>query len=414
MPTRIPGSILRSAVRGTVLALLAVFVVAVGAAPAAAPAKVDGTWDATIRVKDADIPFRLRFSGPADAVKATYFDGELPVNASTSGGFASGRLHVEFPSYASRLDARLEGEELSGTLGAWPFEARRHVAAKASAGKAPSIAGVWEIPVDTEKGEKAWRLIVRQTPAETYATILRIDGDTGTISGGYANGAFHLSRFAGERPMLLTITPQADGTLDLAIAASSGRHALKALRPAAARAAGLVAPNDPTRHTSVRNSDEAFRFSGVELGGKAVTNADPRFKGKVVLVNVMGSWCPNCHDEAPFLAELDAKYRARGLEVVSLAFETPEELASLTRLKAFVARYNLHYTVLVGGERGQVNARLPQAVNLNAWPTTFFLDRQGRTHSVHVGFPSRGSGPYDVRARAEIRREIEALLAQKS
>jgi peroxiredoxin len=124
--------------------------------------------------------------------------------------------------------------------------------------------------------------------------------------------------------------------------------------------------------------------------------------------------CPNCHDEAPFLADLDAQYRARGLQVVGLAFETPEELTSLTRLKAFVARYNLRYNILVGGDRGQVNERLPQAVNLNAWPTTFFLDRLGRVHSVHVGFPSHGSGPYDVAARAEVRREIESLLAQKS
>ena len=282
---------------------------------------------------------------------------------------------------------------------------------------APAIAGVWEIPVDTAKGEKAWRLIVRQTPAETYATVLRIDGDTGTISGGFADGAFHLSRFAGDRPpALLTITPQADGTLGLILINSSGRHDLKALRPAAARTAGLDAPNDPTRHTGVQSKAEAFRFSGVEIGGKTVTNADPRFKGKVVLVNIMGSWCPNCHDEAPFLAELDAEYHARGLEVVSLAFEGADQLKSLDRLKAFVSRYNLRYDILVGGERSQVNERLPQAVNLNAWPTTFFLaaerarllDRSGKVHSVHVGFPSQGQRALRTsRPRAQISREIE-------
>lgn len=422
MSMRSPGSILRPAAARVAAVLLAVSVVAAGGAVAAAraaAASIDGAWDATIRVKGADIPFRLRFSGPDDALRATFFDGEQPVNASTGGAVSGGRLHVEFASYARALDARLQGGVLRGSLGAWPFEARRHIpikagAIEASAGKAPPIAGVWEIPTETEKGEKAWRLIVRQTPARTYATILRVDGDTGTISGGYSGGAFHLSRFAGDRPMLLTITPQRDGTLSLAIAASSGHHDLKALRPAAARAAGLAAPNDPIHHTSVKNPAEAFRFSGVEIGGKTVTNADPRFKGKVVLVNIMGSWCPNCLDEAPFLAELDARYRARGLQVVSLAFETPDELKSLSRLKAFVARYKLRYTVVVGGDRDHVHARLPQAVNLNAWPTTFFLDRQGRAHSIRVGFPSRGSGPYDLKARAEITREIEGLLAQKS
>ena len=419
------SAIFRSAIFRAATVLLAMIVIGAGGAiplparAARAPAAIDGTWDATVTVKGADIPFRLRFSGPDRAVRATFFDGEQPVNASTGGALSGRRLHVEFASDAKALDARLEGGVLRGTLGAWPFEAQRHIPTKAGAaqvttGKAPSIAGVWEIPVETEKGEKAWRLIVRQTRTATYATILRIDGDTGTISGGYANGAFHLSRFAGTRPMLLTITPQADGTLSLVVHASSGRHELTALRPAAARTAGLAAPNDPIRHTSVRNPAEAFRFSGVELGGKTVTNADPRFKDKVVLVNVMGSWCPNCHDEAPFLAELDARYRARGLRVVGLAFETPEELTSLTRLKAFVSRYHLRYTVLVGGDRDQVNQRLPQAVNLNAWPTTFFLDRRGRVHSIRAGFPSQGSGPYDLQARAAISREIESLLAEKS
>jgi thiol-disulfide isomerase/thioredoxin len=411
------ASVLRSAISRAAAVLLAMTLAAAGASRAAAPASIDGAWDATIRVKDADIPFRLRFSGPDNAVRVTYFDGERPVNASTGGALSGDRLHVEFASYASKLDARLRGGVLSGTLGAWPFEAHRHTAIKANAaaGKAPSIAGVWVIPTETEKGEKAWRLIVRQTPTVTYATILRIDGDMGTISGGYADGAFRLSRFAGERPSLLIITPKADGTLSLVVHASSGRHDLKALRPAAARTAGLAAPNDPIHHTSVRNPAETFRFSGVEIGGgRTVTNADPRFKGKVVLVNIMGSWCPNCHDEAPFLADLDARYRARGLRVVSLAFETPEELRSLTRLKAFVARYNLRYSVLVGGDRADVNARLPQAVNLNAWPTTFVLDRQGRVHSIHAGFPSHGAGPYDLAARTAFSREIESLLAQKS
>ncbi len=133
----------------------------------------------------------------------------------------------------------------------------------------------------------------------------------------------------------------------------------------------------------------------------------------MVLLNIMGSWCPNCHDEAPFLAELDAKYRAKGLRVVGLDFEGPEQVHDLSRLKAFIARYGLKYTVLVGGERSEVNAKLPQAVNLNAWPTTFFIDRHGRVHSVHVGFPSRGSGQFDRQARADISHEIETLLAEK-
>lgn len=385
-----------------------------GAVAAGAGSGVDGVWDAQVKIKEADVPFKLQLSGTDSAVKATYFDGERPVRASSGGAFKDGQLHVDFPSYASKLDAHLDGGVLKGTIGNLPFEAHRHVE-KAAVKGAPAIAGVWEVPVETNKGEKAWRLIVDQKPSGVYATILRIDGDTGTINGRYDGQSFNLSRYALERPTSLKITPQADGSLALVLIEQSGKRELKAVRQADARKAGLAAPSDPTRHTSVQSAAEVFRFSGKSLDGKAVSNQDPRFKGKVVLLNIMGSWCPNCHDEAPFLAELDAKYRAKGLRIVGLDFEGgQEQIDDPSRLKAFIARYGLKYTVLIGGVRSQVNEKLPQAVNLNAWPTTFFIGRDGKVHGTHVGFPSKGSGQFDKQARAQISQEIEQLLAEKS
>jgi len=400
--------------RAAGVSVLALGVALAAPALAAAPAPIAGVWDATVTVKDNPIPFKLQLTTEGGVVKATYFDGERPVRASTGGSFSNGDLHVDFASYAAKLDAHLDNGVLRGTIGALPFEARRH-AAEAPARKAPAIGGVWEIPVNSPKGEKAWRLIVDQKPTGTYATILRIDGDTGTINGRYDGSSFNLSRFAGERPMALKITPQNDGTLGLVLTDGGGRTEYKALRPAAARKAGLAAPNDPAKFTGAPKT-EAFRFSGKDyISGKTVTNLDPRFKGKVVLLNIMGSWCPNCHDEAPFLAELDTKYRAQGLQIVGLDFESgADQINDPARLKAFIARYGLKYTVLIGGLRAEVNDKLPQAENLNAWPTTFFIGRDGKVHSTHVGFPSRGSGAYQVKARAEITREIETLLAQKS
>ena len=380
---------------------------------AAAPAPIDGTWQAVVQVKEGSIPFTLRISGPADAIKVTYFDGERPVDMSTGGSLTGDQLEVTFASTATKLQARLDGGVLHGTIGALPFEAHPQQKPAVSAVKAPSIGGVWEIPIDSSKGEKAWRLIVSEKPAGVFATILRIDGDTGTISGTYDGAKFNLSRFAGDRPTSLQITPKADGTLALLLIDSSSKRELSALRPAAARQAGFAAPDDPKQHTTVSNPSEPFRFNGADLDGKTLSNLDARFKGKVVLLNIMGSWCPNCHDEAPFLAELDAKFRAKGLEVVGLDFEDPAALKDLTRLKAFIERYKLRYTVLVGGERKDLNERLPQAVHLDAWPTTFFIGRDGKVRSTHVGFPSHGSAEYDRAARADITAEVEALLAER-
>ncbi len=145
-----------------------------------------------------------------------------------------------------------------------------------------------------------------------------------------------------------------------------------------------------------------------------VSSSDERFQGKVVLVNVSGSWCPNCHDEAPFLASLYREYRDRGLEVVSLSFEEAAQLKNPERLRTFVTTYGIQYTVLLAGEPSELAAKLPQAVNLNAFPTTFILGRDGRVRSVHAGFPSPGSGTFYEKAEREITEEAERLLDERS
>ncbi len=128
----------------------------------------------------------------------------------------------------------------------------------------------------------------------------------------------------------------------------------------------------------------------------------------------MGSWCPNCHDEAPFLQALYAKHHRQGLEVVALDFEQPDQLADPQRLRAFVERYAITYPVLLAGDKAAVHEKLPQAVNLSAWRTTFFLGRDGRVDEVHVGFTSPASGARDTETKAAVEREVQSLLAQST
>jgi thiol-disulfide isomerase/thioredoxin len=81
-----------------------------------------------------------------------------------------------------------------------------------------------------------------------------------------------------------------------------------------------------------------------------VSDTDPRFQGKVVIVSVTGTWCPNCHDEAPFLAGLYRSHHARGLEIVALSFEEPEQLKDLTRVRGFIKQYGIAYPFLIAGQ----------------------------------------------------------------
>lgn len=390
-----------------------------GLALSLAAQPLTGLWDAKFSI-DADysLPFPIEFSEKGGQVTGTFFNGDERVT-STGGTYKNGTLELDFAHYDSKLEAKVDQGVLKGSYGnsrsgVRDFEARPHVA-QAKPASAPAIGGLWDIPNESAKGEKAWRFIVRQQGAEVSAAILRVDGDTGTLRGTWQGDRFVLNLFDGARGSTLEIVPQADGTLALNLRSLRGKAtAYTAIRSDVARAKGLPAPTDPAQHTRVKNPSEPFAFSFPDLNGKIVSNTDERFRNKVVIVSVTGSWCPNCHDEAPYLQALYQKYRSLGLEVVALDFEDAEQFKKLTRPAAFVKKYGLEYPFLIGGETKEVGAKLPQAENLNTWPATFFLGRDGRVRAVHAGFAAPASGEFHTQLVAEITHTLETLLAEKA
>ena len=405
----------------TWLAVVASVLSLASAASAQSPA---GLWDATVTITiqnkgTLDIPFRFEIAcGNASCAspRGSFFNGDDRVT-STTGRFENGALALSFDEYGTKLEAtlkdgRLEGQYNRGTRGApYPFQAKRFVAQETGDAKILPIAGLWNVQVGkSSKGEAAWQLIVRQSGAEATAAILRVDGDTGTLSGTYRDGKFVLSHFSGARPLRVEITPKGDGTLALV---QNKDDPFTAIRADQALAKGLPQPSDPSRFTSVKDPTEPLRFSFPDLGGRIVSNTDPRFQGKVVLVNISGSWCPNCHDETPFLVELYKKYKSRGLEVVALSFEEEAQLKDPVRLRAFMKRYGVDYTVLLPGDPKELNDKLPQAVNLSSFPTTFFVGRDGRVRGAHAGFPGKASGKFHTEAKQETTAMVERLLAEK-
>ena len=117
--------------------------------------------------------------------------------------------------------------------------------------------------------------------------------------------------------------------------------------------------------------------------------------------------CPWCLG-----SELYRRYHAKGLEIVALSFEEGDQLGNPTRLRAFIKKYGIEYTVLVPGEPADLNAKLPQAANLNAWPTTFYIGRDGRVRSVHAGFAAAASGEFHTELRREVTSLVQRLLAE--
>lgn len=414
-----------------------------GASPAPGADVIDGRWDAALVNNGPAVPFRLDIKGAGSNLTGTFYDGFHPYDATTSGRFENGKLILKAEHYLTAITATLEKGELNGeavlqgpsyTL-KYGFHAVRHVDQAPAAVSAPSIAGSWVIPLDapSSKGEKAFRFIVQQHGAEVAASILRIDGDTGSYSGSYQNGKWVLSHFDGHRPGVIEVAAKSDGTLDVVAHNEALLHALQgndgkgyseerygdatpkyvAYRADVARAKGLPQPDDFLGHTTVRDPNERFTFNFPDVDGNLVSNEDPRFKGKVVLAIVTGTWCPNCHDEAQYLVELDEKYRDKGLAIVALDFEEPEQLASLERQRAFVKQYGVKYTYLIAGAPSDMWEKVPQLVNLNTWPATVFIGRDGKVKAVHSGFASPASGEFNSQLKKEFTTRIEQLLTEQ-
>jgi thiol-disulfide isomerase/thioredoxin len=428
----------------TTAALAAVLMSGTAAFAAEPAASVDGRWDAVLTRNGVDIPFRLDIKGDGPTLQGVFYDGFRPYDGTTSASFKDGKLVLGVEHYLTTISATLDNGQLTGSAVAlnressaqYSFHAARHSdVIPASNVNAPSIAGTWVIPLSapSSKGEKAFRFVAEQRGAEVAGAILRIDGDTGSYSGAFKDGKWVLSHFDGGRPGVIEVTLKGDGTLEIrqrldkpAAAAQAsndygagqadGRYAptLVAYREDVAKAKGLPQPDDFLTHTTARDPNETFKFNFPDVNGKQISNNDPDFKGKVVLAIVTGTWCPNCHDEAQYLVQLDKKYHDQGLRIVALDFEEPEQQNGLSREKAFVKKYGVNYTYLIAGAPAEMWEKVPQLNHLDTWPATVFVGRDGKVKAVHSGFASPAAGEFNAQLKQEFTARIEQLLAENA
>src|SRR5436190_1057659 len=336
--------------RSTLAVIAAAFVLT--ANPTAA-SKIDGLWDAVIvsgggqNSPGFEVPFRFEIATSGAKAEGFFFEGDRKVGSS-SGTFVDGAIKLEFDHLNTTLELALDGDVLKGTYKntnrprGQDVTMRRFAPVAMEKVDAPQLAGTWEMrrvkeeetaPRDT----RTWHVFLRQSGPEFSGSILRVDGDVGTLVGRWKDGKLVMSHFAGERPNLFEATPNADGTL--AVTLNRNAHYL-VVRSSDARAKGIPEPPDPSRYTSVKDPTAPFAFSFPDMTGKTIANTDAMFRGKVVILAIGGSWCPNCHDEAPFLGELYREYHARGLEIVGLMFENdPNPTVYRPRVASFVKRY---------------------------------------------------------------------------
>ena len=161
-----------------------------------------------------------------------------------------------------------------------------------------------------------------------------------------------------------------------------------------------------------------FTFTFRDIDGNKVSLSDARFKGKVVIVQIMGSWCPNCMDETRFLSGFYDKYHNKGVEIVALAYERSTDFArSQASLRTFQHRFGVKYPMLITGvavgDPKRTEKTLPQLEAIVNFPTTIFVGKSGKIEKIHTGFSGPGTGEHYEDQKAEFYRLVNELLAER-
>lgn len=164
-----------------------------------------------------------------------------------------------------------------------------------------------------------------------------------------------------------------------------------------------------------KDGNEKVRFRFRDLEGKWVSLDDARFRNKVVVVQIMGSWCPNCMDETAFLSEYYKKNKQRGVEIIALAYEYSNDFArSKKSIDKFRKRFGVQYTMLNTGVTVNDSLRtektLPQFTKIKSFPSTIFLDKTHRVARIKAGFEGPGTGEHYDAMKKEFEETISSLL----
>lgn len=156
--------------------------------------------------------------------------------------------------------------------------------------------------------------------------------------------------------------------------------------------AGLVAPSSPAAGRAGPHVEgDELSFSLHDLQGRVVGSDDERFRGKVVFVDIFGTWCTPCIGEIPTLKNLHAKYSGDGLVIAAIAFEHGDDPSERRNFLSYFAESNaIAYLVLDGGSLGAFSTSLPGIKNVKGFPIEVFIDRDGKVVDTRNGYGDKG------------------------
>ena len=297
-----------------------------------------------------------------------------------------------------------------------PFEASQSIQERFTVPKnlskhQPNISGKYE--VDFSKGtDDHYKAIGLFQQVDNYVTgtFITETGDYRFLEGNMYNNNLYLSCFDGAHAFLFKAS-LINGVLEGNF--WSGTHWEE---PFVAIKNDNFELNNPDSLTFLKEGFETINFKLPNTEGKKVSLTDEKYKNKVVIVNIMGPWCPNCKDETAFLTDLYSKYNTQGLEIIALSFDKTDDFeTSKNNIIKLQTHFKANYDFLIAGKANKIEAAkvLPMLNQIMSYPTSVFIDRTGKVRKIRTGFYGPGTGNYYKRYTDETHIFVQQLLNEK-
>ena len=277
-----------------------------------------------------------------------------------------------------------------------------------------NIGGNWECDFSPGSKElsKAKGVFLQIDPfKQLNGTFLTEPGDYRYLKGKVSEGRnFYLSCFDGAHAFLFTGKMKGDSIINGHFYSGAHHH-----ETWVAQRNDKFQLRNPDSLTYLNPGYTKVDFNFKNLEGKNVSLQDEKFKNKVVIIQIMGTWCPNCMDETKFLAPFYDKYNSKGLEVVALAFERTDDFnKAVNNIQRSKTRFNAKYEFLITMKTGkdQASEALPMLNEVMAFPTTIYIDKKGVVRKIYTGFNGPATGEAHTKFVEETTHFVEKLLSE--
>lgn len=275
----------------------------------------------------------------------------------------------------------------------------------------PLYEGKWEVDFSPNAKDSSKAIgLFSHSNGSSYVTgtFLTETGDYRYLEGMVHNGTLHLSCFDGSHAYLFTAENNGTEIINGHYYAGTSWE-----EPWTGKRNENFKLRDPETITKLKSTSDKVFFSFNNLLDKKVSLTDLRYKNKPVIIQIMGTWCPNCMDETSYLAGLYNTYSSQGLEIIALAYERTSDLNkvknNISRLKTkFDARYEFLITGLTGKDKASES--LPFLNEITTFPTLIFLDKKHEVKTIYAGFNGPATGAEYTSFKTKLESLVKDLL----